>query len=61
MAREMPPFGGWNDPDFVRGVAWIMGFIDTRDWERRVARIEHNLESGVAPIKPDTPRVEDCA
>jgi hypothetical protein len=28
MVRDVPPFGGYNDPDFARGVAWIMGFMD---------------------------------
>lgn len=45
MVREVPPFGGYNDPEFARGVAWVMGFIDPADWKRRAARIEQNLEA----------------
>jgi hypothetical protein len=51
VKRDMPPFGGWTDPSFARGVAWIMGFMDPADWKRRVARIEQNLESVFEPRK----------
>jgi hypothetical protein len=45
MVRDVPPFGGYNDPDFARGVAWIMGFMDPADWKRRAAQIEQNLKT----------------
>lgn len=49
MVREVPPFGTYIDPDVERVLAWLLSFIEGRDWAQRVAHIERHLDAVLEP------------
>ena len=49
MAREIPPFGGYEDQDVERVLSWFRGFIESSEWDQRISRIEEQLEAVLEP------------
>ena len=49
MPKELPPFGGYSDPDVERVFDWMVGFLTAEEWRRRVDSIEAQLEATLAP------------
>ena len=45
MVRDVPPFGNYDDSDIERVLNWFLGFLDSADWDDRVAHIEEVIES----------------
>jgi hypothetical protein len=53
MARVVPPFGGYDNPDVARAFRWLLEFIDPPDWKERVARVEDMLDRVFDPLCSD--------
>jgi len=49
MPKDMPPFGGYSDPDVERVFDWMVGFLTAEEWRQRVETIEARLEATLAP------------
>jgi hypothetical protein len=49
MARDIPRFGNYQDPDVERALQWFLGFMTIDDWNRRVVNIEDQLELVITP------------
>lgn len=49
MPRDMPPFGGYSDPDVERVFDWMVSFLGVENWRQRVNAIEAQLETMHAP------------
>ncbi len=58
MTNEIAPFGGYVDSNIERALAWFLEFIGASDWQRRVERVEHSLETlHEAPTSQNGPQM----
>jgi len=49
MARELPPFGGYRDPDVERAFNWMVSILGADSWRDRVDAIEARLDATLTP------------
>lgn len=56
--RDVPSFGGYDDPDVRRAYEWFQQFLEQADWIDRVAAIEAAIEEVIEP-RPSRGEAQD--
>ena len=49
MVKDVPPFGGYDDPDIGRALNWFLGFANHTERRARFADIENAIEAIMEP------------